>query len=137
MASIGITAIAKSQLQTALHLGLLNESSRIRLEAEVCTAQRPSMTLRGSSKKYREKFDDLVTAVDTAATVPSDKQEGPIIDGKFSVLRFCAVTDSENATRERRRGEKADEGSVPRFGAFEVCLSLVILISSEAGLCCA
>jgi chromosome segregation ATPase len=76
------------------------------------------MTLRGSSKKYSDKYSELVTAINeiSQATV---KEEGPFLNGAFSVLRFCSVC--EKGCNPSGVDKLLSAHSDPaRLGAFEV-----------------
>eukprot|EP00281_Chroomonas_sp_CCMP1168_P015839 CAMPEP_0206213438 /NCGR_PEP_ID=MMETSP0047_2-20121206/1123_1 /ASSEMBLY_ACC=CAM_ASM_000192 /TAXON_ID=195065 /ORGANISM="Chroomonas mesostigmatica_cf, Strain CCMP1168" /LENGTH=229 /DNA_ID=CAMNT_0053635589 /DNA_START=3 /DNA_END=692 /DNA_ORIENTATION=+ len=51
------------KLRSCIALGVLPANAELRLEVEYCTARRPSITLRGSSKKYQEYFYELQSHV--------------------------------------------------------------------------
>jgi hypothetical protein len=116
VSTIGISPVVQSELKAAIQLGSLRESSRLHIEAEICTAERPSMTLRGSSRKYTDKFAELSAAIRGVTQEPSAQEEGPFLHGAFSVLRFCAVKQTASPTKV------AGAAASARLGAFEVLL---------------
>ena len=116
ISSIGIPPAAQMELRTAIQLGSLRESSRLHIEAEICTAERPSMTLRGSSRKYKDKFTELSAAIANVSQEPSPSEEGPFVHGSFSVLRFCTVSTTASAAAGAASAQST------RLGAFEVHL---------------
>ena len=116
VSNIGMLPVAKSQVLAAIQLGSLRASSRLRIEVEVCRTQRPSLTLRGSSKKYREKYLELENAVHEISQEPSILEEGPFLTGSFSAMRFCTVLE----TKASSKGVKGVD--IARLGAFEVIL---------------
>ena len=111
---VGLAPDARAQVQAAIHRGVLRESSRLKLEVEFCRAQRPSFTLRGSSMRYLEQFNDIVASVSSVAQEPSSQEEGPFLHGAFSAMRWCTVCEAP---------PKLDAGKpASRIGAFEVQL---------------
>jgi hypothetical protein len=47
------------KLSSCIALGVLTSHSEIHIDVEYCTARRPSITLRGSSKKYTQYYEEL------------------------------------------------------------------------------
>jgi hypothetical protein len=116
VSNIGMLHVAKSQVLAAIKLGSLRASSRFRIEVEVCRAQRPSLTLRGSSKKYKEKYLELESAIHEISQEPSILEEGPFLTGAFSAMRFCTVLETKASSNDGKGLDGA------RLGAFEVIL---------------
>jgi hypothetical protein len=116
VSNIGMLPVAKSQVLAAIKLGSLRASSRFRIEVEVCRAQRPSLTLRGSSKKYKEKYLELENAIHEISQEPSILEEGPFLTGAFSAMRFCTVLETKASSNDGKGVDGA------RLGAFEVIL---------------
>ena len=108
----GIGANAMTALQDAVQSGRLTTHQRLRFEVEHCTAARPSMSLRGSSQKYVDTYNEFRECLQSWR--PSDERA----DYSLVHLATCKLSDSH----KRRAAGQSNIFSDPCLGAFNIYL---------------